>query len=320
MTDIGIRGEEASEVAAVTGRRARRRNRSAEPEPTGSGVAASRTTKVLIIVGLALFLFYSIAPVWWLIVSSTKNEQDLLLTSGMWFANFNLMENLQQIFTVNNGVFLRWTANSLILAGVGALGATLLSLAAGYGLARFDYPGRKVTLVVVIASFLVPYSMLTLPLYLMFASVGLTDSLWAVLIPTFISPFSVYLAKVYVEGAVPPELLEAARMDGAGEIRIFIRIVLPMLTTAGATIFLLAFIGSWNGFFLPLTMLQSTENWTMSLGLYNWLRQSYVNSASTVDYTSIVITGSLLSVIPLALVMIAMQRFWRTGVSLGAVK
>jgi multiple sugar transport system permease protein len=143
---------------------------------------------------------------------------------------------------------------------------------------------------------------------------------WAVLIPTFINPFSVYLAKVYIEGAVPPELLEAARIDGAGEVRIFFSIVVRMLTTAGATIFLLAFVASWNGFFLPITMLQDSRNWTMTLGLYNWLRQSQVSNASTIDFTSIVITGSLLSVVPLAAVMLMLQRFWRTGVSLGALK
>lgn len=280
----------------------------------------SRSTRGLVTAGLLLFLVYSVAPVWWLLVNATKNSRDLLLTNGLWFADLNLFGNLRQIADYQDGIFLRWTANSLLYAVVGAGVGTLVALAAGYGLARFSYPGRSVSMGLVIASFLIPYSMLTLPLYLVFSRMGLTDTAWAVLIPTFINPFSVYLAKVYVEGAIPPELLEAARIDGAGEVQIFFRIVLRMLTTAGATIFLLAFVASWNGFFLPLTMLQSSENWTMTLGLYNWLRQSQVSNASTVDFTSIVITGSLLSVVPLAAVMIALQRFWRTGVTLGALK
>lgn len=277
-------------------------------------------TRLLVGTGLIIFLIYSIAPVWWLIVNATKNSRDLLLTNGLWFAEFNLMDNLHQIFEYQDGIFLRWTANSLLFAVVGAGIGTLIALMAGYGLARFQFRGRGTAVALVVGSFLIPYSMLTLPLYLLFSNVGLTNTVWAVLIPTFISPFSVYLAKVYVESSIPPELLEAARLDGAGEARIFFSIVARMLPTAGATIFLLAFVSSWNGFFLPITMLQSPENWTMTLGLYNWLRQSQVSNAGTIDFTSIVITGSLLSVIPLATVMLLLQRFWRSGVSLGALK
>lgn len=277
-------------------------------------------TRVLIVLGLLVFLIYSIAPVWWLIVNATKDSSDLLLTNGLWFADFNLFENLRQIFDYQGGIFLRWTGNSLLFAVVGAGVGTLIALMAGYGLARFRFRGRSVAVALVVGSFLIPYSMLTLPLYLMFSSIGLTNTVWAVLIPTFINPFSVYLAKVYVESSIPPELLEAARLDGAGEARIFFIIVARMLPTAGATIFLLAFVASWNGFFLPLTMLQDSENWTMTLGLYNWLRQSQVSNAGTFDFTSIVVTGSLLSVIPLATVLLLLQRFWRSGVSLGALK
>jgi multiple sugar transport system permease protein len=308
-------------VPAADAKSSRRPRRQRASEPLeATGTPASRTTRTVVLVGLTLFLLYSVAPVWWLIVNATKNSRDLLLTNGLWFAHFDLVDNLRQIVAYEHGIFLRWTANSLLYAVVGGGVGTLIALAAGYGLARFSYRGRSLSMGLVIASFLIPYSMLTLPLYLLFANLGITNTIWAVLIPTFINPFSVYLAKVYIEGAVPPELIEAARIDGAGEVQIFFRIVLPMLTTAGATIFLLAFVASWNGFFLPITMLQSPDNWTMSLGLYNWLRQSQVSNASTVDFTSILITGSLLSVIPLAAVMLALQRFWRTGVSLGALK
>lgn len=317
---------EIAKDAVVATERSGRIRRTSRPRTTqadpleATGAPASRATRAVVIIGLTLFLVYSVAPVWWLIVNATKDSRDLLLSNGLWFADFNLVTNLRQIVDYQDGIFLRWTANSLLYAVVGAGVGTVVALAAGYGLARFSYRGRSLSLGLVVASFLIPYSMLTLPLYLVFSRMGITNTVWAILIPTFINPFSVYLAKVYVEGAIPPELLEAARIDGAGEVRIFFSIVLRMLTTAGATIFLLAFVASWNGFFLPITMLQDSENWTMTLGLYNWLRQSQVSNASTVDFTSIVITGSLLSVIPLAAVMLALQRFWRTGVSLGALK
>jgi multiple sugar transport system permease protein len=297
-----------------------RKRRSPQPDDLPVGTQVPRRSRILVLVGLVLFLLYSVGPVWWLIVSATKDEQDLINTKGLWFAHFNLGKNLSEAFSYQDGIFLRWTLNSLLYAGVGSLVGTLLALAAGYGLARFDYPGKKVTLALVIGAFLIPYAMLTLPLYLFFVKLGLVNTIWAVLIPTFISPFSVYLAKVYVEGAIPPELLEAARIDGAGEVRIFFQIVLRMLTTGGATIFLLSFIQSWNGFFLPLTMLQGSQNWTMTLGLYNWLVQAQTNNGGQLDFTTLVITGSLLSVVPLAGFMLAMQRFWRSGVAVGALK
>ncbi|WP_199191301.1 carbohydrate ABC transporter permease [Amycolatopsis sp. CA-126428] len=307
-----------SPARSAMGRKRRKGRPEIDELPVGGQV--SPRSRLLIRLGLVLFLLYSVAPVWWLIVSATKDERDLITTNGLWFAHFNLFDNLGKIFTYQNGIFLRWTANSLLYAGVGSFVGMLLSLAAGYGLARFDFRGKKLAVAMVIGSFLIPYAMLTLPLYLLFVELGFVDTPWAVLIPTFISPFSVYLAKVYTEGAVPPELLEAARIDGAGEVRIFFQIVLRMLGTCGATVFLLSFVQSWNGFFLPLTMLRGAENWTMTLGLYNWVVQSYTNAAGPLDFTSLVITGALLSVLPLAAVLVAMQRFWRSGVTLGALK
>lgn len=296
------------------------RGRAAEDDdrPTGQ---VPRRTRVLVLVGLALFALYSVAPVWWLLVSATKNERDLIQTSGLWFGEFNLFSNLHAMVEYEDGIFLRWALNSLLYAGVGSFVGMLVALAAGYGLSRFSFRGRGLVLGMVIGSFLIPYAMLTVPLYLLFVQVGLVDTVWAVLLPTFVSPFSVYLAKVYVDGAIPPELLEAARIDGAGEVRIFFQIVLRMLGTCGATVFLLAFVQSWNGFFLPLTMLQGAENWTLTLGLYNWLVQTHTSAGgSVVDFTALVITGALVSVVPLAALLLAMQRYWRSGVALGALK
>lgn len=284
------------------------------------GTNVPRRTKIVVLVGLVLFAVYAVAPVWWLVVSATKDERGLISGGGLWFGELHLVDNLRQINEYQGGLFWRWGLNSLLYAGVGSAVGTLVALAAGYGLSRFSYRGRGLSMALVIGSFLIPYAMLTLPLYLLFVQIGLVDTVWAVLLPTFISPFSVYLAKVYIDGAIPMELLEAARVDGAGEFRIFVQIVLKMLGTCGATVFLLSFVQSWNGFFLPLTMLQGAENWTLNLGLYNWLVQSLSSAAGTTDFTAIVITGALLSVIPLAVFLVAMQRFWRSGVSLGALK
>ncbi|MFD8812315.1 carbohydrate ABC transporter permease [Streptomyces sp. NPDC059627] len=284
-----------------------------KPDPA----ARSRGGQRFLLVGLALASAYSLFPVWWLIVAATKDRTALYQSNGLWFSGWHLWTNLHQLFTYENGIFLRWTANSFLYAGVGSLGGTLIALATGYGLARFQFPGRNLVFACVVGSFLVPIALLTLPLYLLFSKIGLVDTPWAMLIPCLINPFSVYLAKVYTEATIPYELLEAARIDGAGELRIFFSIVLRMMTTGGATVFLLAFVNTWNAFFLPLTVLRGEQNWTLNLGLYNW---SGKRLESGVDLTGLVLTGALLSIVPMAVMMIAMRRYWRSGVTLGALK
>jgi multiple sugar transport system permease protein len=295
---------------------------STEAQPTRSLDAPRRPApknreQRIALIGLVLFAIYSVAPVWWLIVNSTKDRRDLYNSNGLWFSEFNLGDNLYTLFTYNGGLFLRWLGNTVLYAGGGALICTIISVAAGYSLSKFNYRGKGLGLGIVIGSFLVPSTLITVPLFLLFSQIGLVDSIWAVLIPLFISPFGVYLAKTYVDGVVPDELLEAARLDGASELRIFVQVVMPMMRTGAATVFILLFVQNWNNFFLPLTMLRGSDKWTLAVGLYSW----FVDKSNTyVDLTALTITGALVSVIPLAAVLIAMQRFWRTGVTLGALK
>jgi len=274
-------------------------------------------SKWVVIIGLVAFALYSIGPAWWLIVSATKSKQDLFTTSGLWFSHFNLFENLASLFSYQNGIFSLWLWNSTVYAVLGSLGQTFVALAAGYGLAMYRFKGRGATVAFIIASFLIPSTLLTIPSYLLYVQLGIYNTIWAMIVPAFFSPFAVYLAKVYTEGAMPSELMEAARIDGAGEYRIFFRIGLRLLTTAGATIFLLHFVGSWNGFFGPLVFLRDSDKWPVMLGLYSWLQRGV---DSTVDLTSLVITGSLVATIPMVLLMIAMQRYWKSGVTMGSLK
>jgi multiple sugar transport system permease protein len=271
----------------------------------------------IVLIGLVLFTLYSVGPAWWLIVSATKSKEDLYTTDAMWFADFKLFDNLASLFTYQDAIFGTWLWNSLLYAFASSLGHTVISMAAGYGLAMYAFRGKGTTMGFIIGSFLIPGALLTIPSYLLFVQIGMYDTIWAMIIPAFFSPFAVYLAKIYAEGAVPSELLEAARIDGAGEYRIFFQISSRLMTTAGATIFLLHFVGSWNGFFGPLVYLRGVDKWPVMLGLYSWLQRG---TDSTVDLTGMVITGSLVATIPMVILMIAMQRYWRSGVAMGSLK
>lgn len=277
-------------------------------------VGVKRGSRLLTTCVLVLAALYFLLPVWWLLVSSTKTNSGMFSSNGFWFAGFHLLTNIRHVFSFGGGLFGRWLLNSALYSGASGLGATALGVACGYALAKFDFRGRGVLFGLIMSGVLVPSSLLTVPLYLMFSSVHLVGTYWSVIIPGVVSPFAVYLGRIYAQDAVPDTVLEAARIDGAGELRIFVKIVLPMMRPALVTIFLFSFVSAWNNFFLALVMLSDNKLYPVTLGLYQWFSQ---REQSTYD---VVITGSLLSVIPLIVAFTALGRFWRAGLSAGSIK
>jgi multiple sugar transport system permease protein len=266
---------------------------------------------------LFLFTVYFLVPYFWLIVSSTKSSSDLFGSFGLWFApNFNLFTNLQQLFTYQDGVFSQWLFNTVLYAGVGAAVGTWLSAMAGYALAKYIFRGRNLVFSVVLGAILVPVTALALPLYLLFTGVGLTNTYWSVLLPSVVSPFGVYLSRIYAATSVPDELLDAARVDGANEYRTF-TIALNLMVPALVTIFLFQFVAIWNNYFLPLVMLSDDKLFPITVGLQTW---NVTTGGSTKFLYSLIITGALISSIPLLAGCIALQRFWRGGLTAGSVK
>ncbi|MFC7429998.1 carbohydrate ABC transporter permease, partial [Nocardia tengchongensis] len=166
---------------------------------------------------------------------------DLFGTFGFWSPDPQLGANLSRLFGTDDGLFGRWILNSFLYAGAGALIATLLSACAGYAMAKYPFPGREALFNLVLAGVLVPATVLALPTYLIFSQVGITGTFWSVLLPSVVSPFGVYLARIQANAAIPDALLESARLDGAGEYRIFFRIALKIMSPALVTIFLFQF-------------------------------------------------------------------------------
>jgi len=266
---------------------------------------------------LFLCAVYFLLPFFWLIVSSTKSAGDLFGTFGFWFApNFNLFSNLQQLLTYQDGIFVRWLLNTFLYAGVGAVFGTWFSAMAGYALAKYVFRGRNLMFSLVLGAILVPVTALALPLYLLMSGVGLTNTYWAVLLPSFVSPFGVYLSRIYAASAVPDELLEAARIDGANEYRTF-TIALHLMIPALVTIFLFQFVTIWNNYFLPLVMLSDERLFPITVGLQTW---NVTTAGSSKFLYGLIITGALISSIPLLAGCVVLQRFWRGGLGTGSVK
>lgn len=305
--------ETPTEVQALQPRTRRRRG----GERESSAAEAKGSSRWFVRGVLVLLALYAAGPLWWLLVAATKSDGQLYTTDGLWFADFRLFSNLQTLFTYQDGIFGRWLWNTVVYAGLGSIGLTAVALAGGYAIAKYRYRGRGVTMALIIVSFLIPGTLMIVPSFVLFTELGIYDTIWAMILPGMFGSFSVFLAKVYAEGAVPTELMEAARIDGAGEYRIFFSMGLRLLTTAGATIFLLHFVASWNTFMWPLVFLKGVEKWPVMLGLYSWLQRG---TDSSVDLTSLVLTGSLVSTIPMIALMISMQRYWRSGVTIGSLK
>lgn len=267
----------------------------------------------------ALVAFYSLLPLFWLLVNATKSQPDLLGTFGLWFGSeFSLFDNIKEALTYDHGIFGRWFLNTLLYVVIGAGGATLFATLGGYALAKFNFPGKKFVFAAVIGAVAVPGTALAVPTFMMFAKLGMTDTPWAVIIPCLVSPFGLYLMWNFSAQAVPNELLEAARMDGAGEIRTFFKVALPLLAPGLVTVVLFTVVHTWNNYFLPLIMLRDPKWFPLTLGLTSWNAQASTMGGEPIFH--LVITGSLLTIIPLIIAFLFLQRFWQAGLAVGAVK
>ncbi|GAB3160842.1 carbohydrate ABC transporter permease [Microbispora hainanensis] len=267
----------------------------------------------------ALMLVYTLLPLLWLVINATKTQEGLLGSFGLWFSgDFALFDNIGTTFTYNDGIFVRWLLNTLLYVVAGAGGATLLATLAGYGLAKFDFPGKKAVFAVVIGAVAVPGTALAVPTFLMFAKMGLTDTPWSIVIPSLVSPFGLYLMWTFANDAVPKEILESARVDGSGEFRTFFRISLPLLAPGLVTVLLFNVVATWNNYFLPLIMLKNPDWYPLTVGLKEWNQQALTAGGEAVF--NLVITGSLLTIIPLIAAFLLLQRYWQSGLAAGSVK
>ncbi|WP_093802728.1 carbohydrate ABC transporter permease [Streptomyces sp. Wb2n-11] len=264
---------------------------------------------------LLLGAAYCLLPVIWVVVAATKGSDELFSTftflPGTGFA-----DNLGDLTAYRDGVFWQWMLNSGFYAGCGALLSTAVSAVSGYALAMYRFRGREALFNVLLAGVLMPPVILAVPQYLLLAKAELTDSYLSVLLPLILSPYGVYLARIYAAAAVPADVVEAARMDGAGEWRIFTRIGLPMMVPGLVTVFLFQFTAIWNNFLLPYIMLGDDEKFPITLGLFTLLAQG----SNQPSLYTLVITGALLAVVPLIALFLVVQRFWSLDLLSGAVK
>jgi multiple sugar transport system permease protein len=274
---------------------------------------------VLPTIFMLAFLVYFLMPLTWLVIASTKSLDDLFSSFGLWFSGFNLTDNISETFSKDGGVYGTWIRNTLMYSIISAVGAALMAAAAGYGFAKFDFKGKNLMFWFVLGSVMVPTTALAIPTYLLFSKIGLTNNPLSIILPSLVSPFGIYLMRIYAESAVPSDLMEAARIDGAGELRIFWQVAFRLLAPGFVTVLLFTFVATWNNYFLPLVMLSEPRWYPLTVGLAQWNSQATAGGGATSAFTT-VIAGSLISVVPLIIAFIFLQRYWQSGLTAGSVK
>jgi multiple sugar transport system permease protein len=281
---------------------------------------SGRRSNVLTLSMLAL-LIYFLLPLFWLAVASTKTTADLFSSFGLWFADdVALLSNIRDTFTYDGGVYGRWMLNTLFYSVVSATGAAFLCALGGYGFAKYRFRGNNLLFGLVLGSIMVPTTALAIPTYLLFSQVGMVNTPWAIILPSLVSPFGLYLMRIYAQDAIPDSLIEAGRIDGAGEFQIFFRLALRTLAPGFVTVLLFTLVATWNNYFLPLIMLNNPDLYPVTVGLAAWSSQSVGGGGSTGELLALVVTGSMLSVVPLIAAFLLLQRYWQSGLSAGGVK
>lgn len=295
----------ATTIARPEARARERSGRSRRPRRPGL------VPTVVLLLGAA----YCLLPVAWVLVASTKSSGELFSTFTF-LPGTGLLDNVRDLTAYRDGVYWQWMLNSLFYSGVGALLSTAVSALSGYALAKYRFRGRETIFNVLLTGVLMPPVVLAIPQYLLMAKAGLADSYVSVLLPSVLSPYGIYLARIYAAAAVPDDVVEAARVDGAREWGIFARIGLPMMLPGLVTVFLFQFVAIWNNFLLPFIMLGDDEKFPVTLGLYTLLQQG----ASAPALYTLVITGAMLAIMPLIALFLVISRFWSLDLLSGAVK
>ena len=268
---------------------------------------------------LAIFLIYCLLPAAWIITAMTKDNGQIFSTFGWWFASpFHFLENLSGLVTYQDGIFVRWFGNSLLYAASISLGSTMICAFGGYAFSKYDFPGKQFLFNFILGTIMVPSTALVLPLFLMLNKIGLVNNMLGVILPSLVNPFGLYLMKVFWDSSLPNELIEASRLEGASELKIFWRIGMPLMQTGLVTVALLAFVGAWNNFFLPLIVLSEQKLYPLTLGLNVWNSVSY--NAGGKPVFNLIAIGSLVSVLPLLIAFLALGKYWRGGLTAGATK
>ena len=265
--------------------------------------------QVLCVIALIIVALLFTFPLYWIITGSFKGPQAVNARVPVWFPTEPTLLNYEKLF---EKPALMWMFNTVFVCALAMLFTCVAASMGGYALAKKRFTGRALIFTLFVCAMALPKQVILIPLLKEMAFLNLHNTLWAVILPTVGWPFGVFLMKQFSEN-IPSELLEAARIDGAGEVRTFTQIVFPMIKPGIGALAIFTFINTWNDYFLQLIMLNSTEVLTISLGI------AKLQSEMSTDY-GLIMAGAALGSIPIIAIFLMFQKFFTRGITMGAVK
>ena len=272
---------------------------------SGTSTAYKAVAVVILILLVIFFLF----PLYWIVTGSFKDRIEITAREPIWFPMDPTVENYAKLF--DNPAFL-WLFNIIFISAAAMILTCITASLAGYALGKKRFIGRGVLFTIIICAMALPKQVIVIPLAQLMTFLNLKDTLWAVILPTVGWPFGVFLMKQFSE-SIPTEILEAARVDGAGELRTFASVVFPMIKPGIGALAIFTFVNTWNDYFLQLVMLITEEKWTLPLAIAN------MQGEMSTDY-GLIMAGAALASVPIIIVFIAFQKYFTQGIAMGAVK
>jgi multiple sugar transport system permease protein len=261
---------------------------------------------LLLLVGSVVML----TPLLWMVLASFKTLPEILTFPPTLLPEQVNLDNYRAVF--DQADFVRYFLNSVIVAVVSVASVLVTSATAGYAFAKFSFPGRDVLFVVVLATLMIPFQVRVIPLYVLASDLRLLDTYAGMVLPTLVDAFGVFLMRQYFQ-SIPNELIESARVDGAGELRIFVRIVLPLATPALSALTIFTLVVSWESFLWPLLVASSPEMYTLPLGLAQF-------AGRFVDRTDYQMAAATMTVLPILIAFLMMQKRFIEGMATTGMK
>ncbi len=255
---------------------------------------------------LALFFLF---PLYWIITGSFKDQQAVIAAVPQWFPKAPNMGNYVRLF---QKPALLWVVNTVAICGISMVLTCVTASMGGYALAKKNFTGRKLIFSIFLCAMALPKQVILIPLLKEMAFLNMHNTLWAAIFPTVGWPFGVFLMKQFSE-SIPNEMIEAARIDGAGEARTFVEIIFPMIKPGVGALAIFTFITAWNDYFLQLIMLNDTKVLTISLGI------AKLQTELSTDY-GLIMAGAALGSVPIIIIFLIFQKFFTRGITMGAVK
>jgi multiple sugar transport system permease protein len=311
-TQTATRGRQSATAREVVRRPPRRRRATRNlPKPLAAAI-------------LLLFLLFFVIPVLWLVLAATKTDDQLVhnnpLSFGSWHA---LRANWHALTAYQGNAIFHWLGNSALYAFVALVITLCVAIPAGYALAMIEFPGRHALLITTLVVMLMPNATLVVPLFLEVNEVHLIGSMWSIILPYSFYPFGVYLAYIYFSTALPSELLDAARLDGASEFGAFRHVALPLAAPIVALVGFFSFVANWTNYFLPYVLLPEDKQFPVQVGL-GTLLSNVPQFNPTVGSLAVerpeLALATLLAIIPVLVVFLISQRFLVAGMLAGATK